>query len=309
MDERICEGRTVIVTGAGQGIGRSHALAFARAGANVVVNDLGTDVHGSGTAVSAVADAVVAEIVAEGGRAVANADDVSDFDGAGRLIDTAFDAFGSLDVLVNNAGILRDRMIVNMSIEEWDAVVRVHLRGTFATTRHAAARWRDLAKAGVAVDARIINTSSGSGLYGNPSQSNYGAAKAGIASLTIIAARELARYGVTVNAVAPAAYTRMTESLPRYAPPGDDDFFEYSPDNVSPLVVWLGSSRSRDVTGRVFNVAGGCVWVAEGWDHGPEVDKGARWEPAEFDEVIPALLAKARPVPGPRPGEPPLGST
>jgi NAD(P)-dependent dehydrogenase (short-subunit alcohol dehydrogenase family) len=297
--QRICEGRTVIVTGAGNGIGRAHALAFTRAGANVVVNDLGTDVHGNGAPVSDLAEAVVADIVEMGGAAIANGDDVSDWDGARRLVDTAFEAFGGLDVLVNNAGILRDRMLVNMSIEEWDAVVRVHLRGTFAPTRHAAERWRDLSKAGIAVDARVINTSSGSGLYGNPSQSNYGAAKAGIASFTIIASRELARYGVTVNAVAPAALTRMTDTLPRYAAPENEteQFFEYSPDNISPLVVWLGSPRSREVTGRVFNVAGGSIGVAEGWDRGPEVDKGARWDPAELDDVIPALLAKAKPIP------------
>jgi NAD(P)-dependent dehydrogenase (short-subunit alcohol dehydrogenase family) len=294
----------VIVTGAGRGIGRAHALELARQGASVVVNDLGADVDGRGEPVSAPAEDVVAEIRAAGGKAIANADDVSDFDGAGRLVASAIDAFGDLHVLVNNAGILRDRMLVNMSIEEWDAVIRVHLRGTFAPMRHAATYWRDRAKDGEAVDARVINTSSGSGLYGNVSQANYGAAKAGIASLTIIASRELARYGVTVNAVAPAALTRMTETIPRYADARDaaTDFNPFAPENVSPLVAWLASSESRHVTGRVFNVVGGHIGVAEGWDYGPSVDKGARWEPAELGAVVTDLLEKARPVPLPKVG-------
>jgi NAD(P)-dependent dehydrogenase (short-subunit alcohol dehydrogenase family) len=285
----ICEGRVVIITGAGRGIGRAHALEFSRQGARVVVNDLGAGVHGEGEPISRPAEEVVREIRAEGGEAVANADDVADWDGARRLVDTALDTFGGLDVLVNNAGILRDRMLVSMSIDEWDAVIRVHLRGTFAPSRHAAAYWRDQAKAGADVDARIINTSSGSGLYGNPSQSNYGAAKAGIAAFTLIA-------------VAPAALTRMTEALPRYGAPdpggsGAPVFHEYAPENVAPLVVWLGSALSRGVTGRVFNVAGGSIGVADGWDRGPEVNKHARWDPADLTEVVTSLLALAKPIP------------
>jgi NAD(P)-dependent dehydrogenase (short-subunit alcohol dehydrogenase family) len=300
----ICDGRVVIVTGAGRGIGRAHALELARQGARVVVNDLGFDVAGRSEPVSEPAEEVAAEIKAMGGEAIANADDVSDFDGAGRLVAAAIHAFGDLHALVNNAGILRDRMLVNMSIDEWDSVIRVHLRGTFAPLRHAAGHWRDRAKAGAAVDARIINTSSGSGLYGNVSQGNYGAAKAGIASLTIIASRELARYGVTANAVAPAALTRMTETIPRYREAEDDQaaFNPFAPDNISPLVAWLASAGSRHVTGRVFNVVGGHIGVAEGWDYGPSIDKGARWEASELGPVVTELVDKARPVPEPKVG-------
>jgi NAD(P)-dependent dehydrogenase (short-subunit alcohol dehydrogenase family) len=304
----ICERRVVIITGAGRGIGREHALEFARQGARVVVNDLGAavdgvDGNGAGVARSEPAEEVAAEIRAMGGEAVASGDDVSDWDGAERLVKAALGEFGTLDVLVNNAGILRDRMLFSMGIDEWDAVIRVHLRGTFAPLRHAAAYWREQSKAGHAVDARIINTSSGSGLYGNAGQGNYGTAKAGIAGLTIIASRELGRYGVTVNAVAPAAMTRMTESLPHYAAEKErmehdaGAFHELAPDNIAPLVVWLGSAESAGVTGRVFNVFGGLIGVAEGWDYGPAVDKGARWDPAELGEVVPALLAQAKPVP------------
>ena len=206
----LTEGRVAIVTGAGRGIGRGHALELARQGAKVVVNDLGTEVDGQGSS-EGPAGAVVDEIRAAGGEAVANGDDVSDWDGAGRLVQTAVRSFGSLDVVVNNAGILRDRMLANMSMEEWDAVIRVHLRGTFATMRRSAEYWRDRTKAGETNDARIINTTSASGLFGNVGQTNYGAAKGGIAAMTIIAASELGRYGVTVNAIAPGAYTRMSE--------------------------------------------------------------------------------------------------
>ena len=208
----ICEGRVVVVSGAGRGIGREHALAFAREGAKVVVNDLGAEIDGSGSSTGPAGE-VVDEVRAMGGEAVVNGDDVSDYEGAGRMIQTAIDTFGTIDVLVNNAGILRDRMLVNMTIDEWDAVIRVHLRGTFAPTRHAVEYWRNRTKAGEANDARIINTTSPSGIYGNIGQTNYGAAKAGIAAFTIIASMELARYGVTVNAIAPAALTRMTEGL------------------------------------------------------------------------------------------------
>ncbi|MBT2228477.1 SDR family oxidoreductase [Nonomuraea sp. NEAU-A123] len=282
----IVEGRVVIATGAARGIGRGHALEFARQGAKVVVNDLGAEVDGTGS--SDAAAAVVEEIEALGGEAIVNGEDVSDFDGAARLIQAAVDRFGDLHVLVNNAGILRDRMLVNMTADEWDAVIRVHLRGTFAPLRHAAAYWRAKSKAGERVNARIINTTSSSGIYGNPGQGNYGAAKAGIAGLTVIAAKELERYGVTVNAIAPAALTRMTENL---APGGTGA----DPDDIAPLVVWLSSAEARGITGRVFNVRAGVISVAEGWHAGPGVDKGGRWDPAELGAVIPALVDKAAP--------------
>ena len=292
----ICDGRVVIVTGAGRGIGRGHALEFARQGAKVVVNDLGAEVDGTGSSTGPAGE-VVDEIRAMGGEAIANGDDVSDFDAAGRLVQAAIDTFGGLDVVVNNAGILRDKMLVNMSVEEWDAVIKVHLRGTFCPSRHAAAYWRERSKAGDEVNARIINTTSPSGIYGNMGQTNYGAAKAGIASFTIIAAMELGRYGVTVNALAPVALTRMTENLgpgPKRELP-KDEWSPMDPGNLAPLIVWLGSAESRGVTGRVFSVRGGQITVAEGWSAGPSVDKGARWEPDELGSVIPDLVAQAAP--------------
>jgi NAD(P)-dependent dehydrogenase (short-subunit alcohol dehydrogenase family) len=290
----LCDGRIVIVTGAGRGIGRQEALEFARHGGRVVVNDVGVARDGSGEDATP-AQEVVDEIKAIGGEAVANYDDVSDFEGAKRLVQTAVDSFGGLDVLVNNAGILRDRMLVNMSIDEWDAVIKVHLRGTFSTAHHAANYWRDRSKAGDAVDARLINTSSSSGIYGNVGQTNYGAAKAGIAAFTVIAAMELARYGVTVNAIAPAALTRMTEDLVRWSGGEAGEWDPRDPSNIAPLVAWLGSAQSRDITGRVFNVKGGYVSVAEGWVAGPAEDKGARWDAEELGEVVPRLVAGARP--------------
>lgn len=292
----MCEGRVVIVTGGGRGLGRAHALEFARQGAAVVVNDLGGDVHGRGGS-SEAADSVVAEIRALGGRAVANYADAADPEGARSVVQTALSEFGRLDVLVNNAGILRDRMLVNMDRPEWDEVVRVHLGSTFSCTREAAAHWRAEAKAGRSVDARVINTSSPSGLYGNVGQANYGAAKAGIAAFTVIAATELARYGVTVNAIAPGARTRMTEDLAVLdgARADGDGFDAMAPENVSPLVVWLGGPHSAGVTGRVFNVWGGRISVAEGWRAGPGVDKGARWEVGELTEVVPGLVERAAP--------------
>src|SRR3954468_22469211 len=293
----ICEGRVVIVTGAGRGIGRGEALEFARQGAKVVVNDLGGEMDGSGSSIGPAHD-VVEEIKAMGGEAVANGDDVSDWEGAQRLVNTAIETFGDLHVLVNNAGILRDRMLVNMTIDEWDAVIKVHLRGTFAPTRWAAAYWRERIKAGETNDARIINTTSSSGIYGNVGQTNYGAAKAGIASFTVIAAKELGRYGITVNAVAPGALTRMTENLGmgrRAADRKPEEFDASAPENIAPVVVWLGSPESKDITGRVFNVAGGRISVAEGWHAGPGTDKGDRWDPAELGKVIPDLVEEAAP--------------
>ncbi|WP_433757554.1 SDR family oxidoreductase [Nocardia sp. CA-135398] len=293
--EQICAGRIVIVTGAGRGIGRAHALAFAAAGARVVVNDLGSALDGAATGETP-AEQVVAEIKALGGEAVANGDDVADWDGARNLIRQAVDTFGGLDVLVNNAGFVRDRMLVNLGEDEWDAVIRVHLKGHFATMRHAIEYWRGESKAGRPVDARVINTSSGAGLQGSVGQSNYGAAKAGIAGLTLTAAAEFARYGVTVNAIAPSARTRMTETVfaETMAAP-EDGFDAMAPENVSPIVVWLGSAQSAAVTGRMFEVEGGKVALADGWRHGTAVDRGARWNPAEIGPVVADLIAKSVP--------------
>ena len=289
----ICAGRVAIVTGAGRGIGRGHALELARQGAHVVVNDLGASVGGDGADVGP-AQAVVDEIEAAGGVAVANTDDVADWDGARRMIEQAVEVFGGLDVLVNNAGILRDRMLFNMSEDEWDAVIRVHLKGTFAPMRWAAAYWRDRAKAGDPADARIINTSSTSGLFANPGQGNYGAAKSGIASLTQIAAKELARHGVTANAIAPGARTRMTENLGGGRPkPAAGEWDPSAPENVAPLVTWLASPESAGITGQVFLVGGGRVAVAQTWRRGPGVDNGARWDPAALGTVVPDLVAEA----------------
>jgi NAD(P)-dependent dehydrogenase (short-subunit alcohol dehydrogenase family) len=296
----ICEGRVVIVTGAARGIGRAHALEFARQGAKVVVNDIGAELDGTGgspTPAREVAD----EIMAAGGEAVVNGDDVADWEGARRLVRTAVDAFGGLDVVVNNAGFVRDRMFVSSGEDEWDAVVRVHLKGHFAVGRFAAEHWRERSKAGEPVDARIVNTSSGAGLLGSVGQSAYSAAKGGIATLTLVQAAELGRYGVTANAIAPSARTRMTETTfaDMMAPPDDPEAFDaMAPDNVAPLVVWLGSAQSAHVTGRVFEIEGGKVSVADGWQHGPAVDKGGRWDPAELGTVVDELLAKA-PAPAP----------
>jgi NAD(P)-dependent dehydrogenase (short-subunit alcohol dehydrogenase family) len=290
----ICSGRVAIVTGAGRGIGRGHALEFARQGASVVVNDLGAEVDGSGSSTGP-AGAVVEEIRAAGGEAVANGDDVSAWKGAERLVRTALETYGRLDVVVNNAGILRDRMLVNMTEGEWDKVIQVHLKGTVGPTHFAAEHWRERSRAGEEVDARIVNTSSTSGIFGNVGQTNYGAAKAGIAAFTIIAAQELGRYGVTVNAIAPGARTRMTENLRGDRPaPAPGEFDGSAPENVAPLVVWLGSPESRGVTGQVFLVGGGRIGVARGWQRGPGVDKGARWEPEELSEIVPALVAEAQ---------------
>ncbi|WP_460404164.1 SDR family oxidoreductase [Actinophytocola sediminis] len=271
----MCADRVVAVTGGGRGIGREHALAFARQGANVVVNDLGDAAAGT-----------VADIVAAGGRAVAHDQDVSAWSGAESLVATAVRTFGRLDVLVNNAGVVRDRMLVGTSEQEWDEVVRVHLKAHFLTMRHAGAHWRERAKAGERVAGRVINTSSGAGLFGSVGQANYAAAKAGIIGLTVVAAAELARYGVTVNAIAPVARTRLTEELFADLP---------APADVAPLVVWLGSTASSAVTGRVFEVAGGRITVVTGHTRGPDVDNGTRWDPAEIGPAVTALLAAAPP--------------
>ncbi len=296
---RICEGRIVIVTGAGRGIGRAHALELARQGARVVVNDLGADLDGTGRSEGPAAE-VVAAIQELGGEAVVNGDDVADWDGGRRLVETALEAFGHLDAVVNNAGFLRDRMLVSATEEEWDAVVRVHLKGHFCTTRWAAAHWRERAKAGEPPDGRIVNTSSGAGLLGSVGQGAYSAAKAGIAALTLVEAAELGRYGVTANAIAPAARTRMTETVfaDTMAAPADGEFDAMAPENIAPLVAWLVSELSRDVTGRVFEVEGGLITVAEGWNRGASIDKGARWDAGELDPVVRNLLAQsAAPLP------------
>ncbi len=299
----LLEGRVVIVTGAGGGIGRAHALAFAAEGARVVVNDIGVGLDGSPAGGGSAAQGVVDEIIAAGGEAVTSGANVADWSQAAGLIQTAVDSFGSLEILVNNAGIVRDRMFANASEEEFDAVTAVHLKGHFATMRHAAAYWRAKVKSGEAgpdtLDARIINTSSGAGLQGSVGQANYSASKAGIAALTLVAAAEMGRYGVTVNAIAPAARTRMTETVfAEMMATQDAEFDAMAPENISPLVVWLGSVESRDVTGKVFEVEGGKIRVAEGWGHGPEIDKGTKWDPAELGPVVTDLLAKARkPIP------------
>jgi NAD(P)-dependent dehydrogenase (short-subunit alcohol dehydrogenase family) len=286
----LCEGRVAIVTGAGRGIGREHALSLARQGAKVVVNDLGGAVDGTGGDVSP-AQQVVDEIIGAGGQAVANGDSVSSWEGAQRLINTAIETFGDLHAVVNNAGILRDRVLANMTEEEWDAVIDVHLKGTFAPSRWAVAYWRERAKAGEPVSGRIVNTTSVSGIYGNPGQTNYGAAKAGIAAFTNIAALEVARYGVTVNAVAPVALTRMTEGLGP-APETDEDRDARAPHWIAPVVTWLCSEEAAGVTGRVFEASGQTLSVAEGWVRGPSADPVD--DPTAVGPVVADLLANAR---------------
>ncbi|MGC9378806.1 SDR family oxidoreductase [Streptomyces sp. MH13] len=288
----LCAGRVVAVTGAGRGLGRAHALAFAAEGANVVVNDLGVGLDGSGAG-SGPAQQVVEEIRAAGGEAVAHGGDIATTDGAASLVATALDSFGRLDTLVNNAGFLRDRMLVNLDEDDWDAVMRVHLKGHFLPLKHAAAHWRAEARAGRVPAARVINTGSGAGLLGSVGQGNYAAAKAGVVGLTLVAAAEMGRYGVQVNAIAPAARTRMTEEIfaETMAAPGEGGFDAMAPENVSPLVVWLGSAASAGVTGRVFEAEAGRITVMEGWRPGPTADQGARWSPAEAGEAAAKLLA------------------
>lgn len=292
MSDLLSTDRVVIVTGAGQGIGRAHALAFAADGAAVVVNDFNADA----------AQAVVDEIVAGGGGAVADGADVADWTAGAELVATAIREFGGLDTVVNNAGFLRDRMLVSLSEDEWDAVVRVHLKGHFVVLRHAADYWRAQSKAGAQRAARVVNTSSGAGLFGSVGQGNYAAAKAAIAELTIQAAAELGGYGIAVNAIAPAARTQMTmgagEAMAaQMAPPADGSFDAMDPANISPLVVWLGSAAA-DVTGRVFEVEGGTITLLDAWQRAASRDKGARWEPAEVGAVVDTLVAESpAPVP------------
>ncbi len=289
MSERMCEGRVCIVTGAGRGIGREYALMLARHGAKVVVNDFGGARDGTGTDVGP-AQQVVDEIVAADGQAVANAADVSDWSSAQALVTQAIDTYGGLDVLVNNAGILRDRMLFSMTEQEWDAVIKVHLKGTFAPSRFAAEYWRNRAKQGQTNDARLINTTSVAGLYANSGQTNYGAAKAGIAAFTQIAAQELARYGVTANAIAPGALTRLTEDL---ALP-ETVQTKFDPRWVAPVVTWLASPLSADVSGQVIEASGLVLAIAEGWHRGPSTTDVPA-DPADVDAHVRKLLAGARP--------------
>lgn len=283
----ICKDRTVIITGAGGGLGRAYALAFAAEGAKVLVNDIDLPA----------AEAVVAEIRANGGEAIANNGDITDYATAGDIVRQAVEAFGDLHVLVNNAGICRDRMFASLAEADWDAVMAVHLKGHFCLASHAAKHWREQAKGGVAVKARIVNTSSGAGLQGSIGQSNYAAAKGGIAALTLVQAAELARYGITANALAPAARTGMTEQVfAEVMKKPEDGFDHFAPENVAPLVVWLGSEASQGVTGRMFEVEGGKLSIADGWRKGAEFDKGSRYRPEEVGKVIEHLLAETVPA-------------
>ncbi len=286
----LCEGRVAIVTGGGRGIGREYCLMLAAQGAKVVVNDLGAAADGTGADLSPAAR-VVEDIRSAGGEAVVNGADVSDWNQAKAMIDQAVSTFGRLDVLINNAGILRDRMLVNMTEAEWDGVIKVHLKGTFAPAHHAAAYWRDLNKAtGESVNARIINTSSVSGIYGNIGQTNYGAAKAGIAAFTIIASRELRRHGITVNAIAPGALTRLTENLG--PPPTEDRRERMHPRWIAPIAVWLASEQSADVSGRMFEASGAMLAIAEGWRRGPTVE--AVDDPAVLGPIVAEMMSRAR---------------
>jgi NAD(P)-dependent dehydrogenase (short-subunit alcohol dehydrogenase family) len=297
------DGKVAIVTGAGRGVGRGEAIALARAGAKVVVNDYGGGFDGTGKATGPAED-VCKEIRAFGGEAVPNFDDVSNFAAAKAIIDTAINSFGKLNILVNNAGILRDKMLFNMTEEEWDAVIAIHLKGTFNCTRHACAYWRAEHKAGNIHGGRIINTVSDAGLLGNPGQTNYGAAKAAIAAFTVITGKEMARYEVTCNAIAPAARTRLTtDATPSLAPmmekmPAAGQFDLMDPENIAPLIVYLASDDAKDTTSEVFRIYGDRVWLLRGWHTIDTVAKGqAKWTPEELAPVIKGMLAKAPPKP------------
>lgn len=281
----ICQGRTVIITGSGGGLGRAYALAFAQQGANVVVNDIRAE------AAQAVAD----EINNTGGKAIANSSDITTTATAQIIVDEAIAAFGEVHVLINNAGVLRDGMFVNSGEDAWDMVMRVHLKGHFCLANILSKRWRDQSKAGKPLAARIINTSSGAGLQGSIGQSNYSAAKGAVASLTLVQAAELGRYGITVNALAPAARTAMTESaMPDVVKKPDDNSFDaWAPENVAPLVVWLASEASSDITGQIFESQGGRISLCDGWRTGPTFDKGAALQVDEIADIILDLNAQA----------------
>ncbi len=285
----ILDNRVAIITGAGGGLGAAHARIFAGEGASVVVNDIN----------EAAAQAVVEEITAAGGKAVVNTSDITNYDDSLNAVKQAIDSFGALHIVLNNAGVNRDRMFASMTEAEWDTIMAVHLKGHFCITSHAVHYWRGKSKEGAAVNARIINTTSGAGLQGSIGQSNYAAAKAGIAALTLNQAAELGRYGITANAIAPSARTNMTmgveEMAQRMAKPEDGSFDHFAPENVSVLLAWLASEESTRVTGRVFESEGGKISVADGWRAGPAIDKGARWEPAELGAAVDEIIAQAVP--------------
>lgn len=292
----ICEGRVAIVTGAGNGLGKEYALELARQGAKLVINDLGVGTHGEAGLTKGAAEQVVDEIRSFGGEAVANTDDVADWDAGKRMVDAAIENFGRLDAVVNNAGFVRDRMFFTCSPEEWDAVIRVHLRGHFCTSRHAAEYWRAQAKAGNPVDARIINTTSGAGLQGSVGQSAYSTAKGGIATLTLVQAAELARLGITANALAPNARTRMTDTGAFDMGVEDGAFDVFAPENMAPLVAYLVSEQSKGVTGQVFELKGGNIFLSQGWTDSQGFDKGARYDASELDDVVRKLLNVREPA-------------
>tara|TARA_R110000823_G_scaffold295738_5_gene415653 strand:+ start:35537 stop:36424 length:888 start_codon:yes stop_codon:yes gene_type:complete len=286
----ILEGRVAIITGAGSGLGAAHARVFAAQGCAVVVNDINTEA----------AQAVVAEITASGGTAVANQSDITNYDDSLNAVKQALDTFGGLHIVLNNAGINRDRMFASMTEQEWDAIMSVHLKGHFCISSHAVHYWRGQAKEGAEVDARIINTTSGAGLQGSIGQSNYAAAKAGIAALTLNQAAELGRYGITANAVAPSARTGMTSAVPEMAErmkkPEDGSFDRFAPENVSNLLAWLASKDAAHVSGRVFEAEGGRICICDGWRTTEGVDRDAAWAPAEIGSAMQELLAKEVPA-------------